>query len=115
MSLSTYNPTVNQGIDLIFSTTWTDSTGTPTNVTGYSVKLQIRSQIDNSIILGLTVGSGITLTTPSAGLVTYQITGTQTAAIPAGTYNYGIKATSSGGINYDWVDGTLTIAQARVS
>ena len=113
--MSQYNPTVNQGIDWIFTTTTTDSSGNPVDLTGYSVQLQIRNQVDNSLILALTVGSGITLTTPTAGFVTYQATGAQTAAIPIGTYYYGIKATSGGGINYDWSDGFLTIAQARVS
>jgi hypothetical protein len=110
-----YNPTVNQGIDWIFTTTITDQNGAAIDLTGYQVQLQIRNQVDNSLILALTVGSGITLTTPTAGLVTYRATGTQTAAIPVGTYYYGIKATSGGGINYDWSDGLLTIAQSRVS
>jgi len=112
--MSVYSPVVNQGIDWIFTTTWQDSTGTAINTTGYTVKLQIRNQVDNSIVLGLTNGSGITLTTPASGITTYQVTGTQTAAIPVGTYNYGIKATSAGGINYDWADGTITIAASRV-
>ena len=55
--MSAYNPTVNQGIDWIFTTTWQDSTGTAINTTGYSVQLQIRNQVDNSLTLGLSVGS----------------------------------------------------------
>jgi hypothetical protein len=110
-----YNPTVNQGIDWIFTTTWQDSTGTAINTTGYSVSLQIRNQVDNSVILSLSVGSGITLTTPASGITTYRVTGTQTAAIPVGTYYYGIKATSVSGIAYDWSDGLITIAASRVS
>ena len=112
--MAQYNPSVNQGIDWIFTTTTTDSSGNPVDLTGYSVQLQIRNQVDNSLVLGLTTGSGITITTPAAGLVTYRVTGTQTTAIPIGTYAYGIKATSGGGINYDWSDGFLTIAQSRV-
>lgn len=112
--MAQYNPVVNQGIDWIFTTTWQDPSGNPIDTTGYSVKLQIRNQVDNSLILTLTVGSGITLTTPASGITTYQVTGTQTAAIPVGTYYYGIKATSGGGINYDWADGLVTIAASRV-
>ena len=112
--MSTYNPTVNQGIDLIFTVTWTDSSNNPINITGYSVQMQVRSQVDNSLVLGLSVGSGITLTNPTGGVATFQITGAQTAAIGVGIYDYGIKAVSSGGINYDWTDGTITIAHARV-
>ena len=111
---SAYNPIVNQGIDWIFTTTWQDNTGAPIDTSGYSVQLQIRNQVDNSSVLGLAVGSGITLTTPASGITTYRVTGTQTAAIPVGTYNYGIKATSGGGINYDWLEGNITIVQARV-
>ena len=112
--MSAYNPVINQGIDWIFTTTWQDSSGNPINTTGYTVKLQIRNQVDNSLVLGITNGSGITLTTPASGITTYQVTGTQTAAISVGTYYYGIKATSAGGINYDWADGTVTIAASRV-
>jgi hypothetical protein len=112
--MSAYNPVVNQGIDWIFTTTWQDSTGTAINTTGYAVQLQIRNQVNNSLLLSLSVGSGITLTTPASGITTYRATGTQTAAISVGTYNYGIKATSAGGINYDWADGTITIAASRV-
>ena len=111
---SAYNPVVNQGIDWIFTTTWQDSTGTAINTTGYTVQLQIRNQVDNSQVLALAVGTGITLTTPASGITTYRVTGTQTAAIPVGTYYYGIKATSAGGISYDWLDGNVTIDQARV-
>ena len=112
--MAQYNPIVNQGIDWIFTTTWQDSTGTAINTSGYGVQLQIRNQVDNSLILGLSVGSGITLTTPASGITTYRVTGTQSAAIPVGTYYYGIKATSGGGINYDWADGLVTIAASRV-
>ena len=113
--MASYNPVVNQGIDWIFTTTWQDSTGTAINTTGYTVTLQIRNQVDNTLLLAITNGSGITLTTPSAGLTTYRVTGTQTTAIPVGTYYYGIKAVSSGGIAYDWSDGLVTIAASRVS
>ena len=113
--MASYNPTVNQGIDWIFTTTWQDANGAAINTTGYSVTLQIRNQVDNSLLLALTVGSGITLTTPASGLTTYRMTGTQSAAIPVGTYYYGIKATSSGSIAYDWADGLITIAASRVS
>jgi len=112
--MGVYNPAVNQGIDLIFTTTNTDATGTPINITGFTITTAISNQVTNTNILTLTNGSGITLTTPASGLATYRITGTQTAAIPVGTYYYGIKAVSSGGIAYDWADGFITISQARV-
>ena len=112
--MGVYDPTVNQGIDLIFTTTNTDATGTPINITGFTIRMAISNQVTGAVVLTLTNGSGITLTSPTTGVATYQITGTQTAAIPVGTYYYGIKATSSGGINYDWADGFLTIATARV-
>ena len=112
--MGAYNPSVNQGIDLIFTTTNTDANGAAINITGYTIRMAISNQVTGAVVLTLTNGSGITLTSPTTGLATYQITGTQTASIQVGTYYYGIKATSSGGINYDWADGTITIATARV-
>jgi hypothetical protein len=111
---SAYNPTVNQGIDLIFTVTWTDSTGAAINLTGYTIQLALSNQVTNTNLLTLSIGSGVTVTTPSTGVAQFRITGAQTTALGVGTYYYGIKATSSGGINYDWLDGNLTIAQARV-
>jgi len=113
--MSAYNPTVNQGIDLIFTVTWTDSTGTPINLTGYTIKMSVNNQVSNASILSLAIGSGVTVSAPSTGVAQFQITGTQTAALSVGTYSYGIKATSAGGINYDWLDGTITIGLARVA
>jgi len=111
---SAYNPVVNQGIDLIFTVTWTDSTGTAINLTGYTIKLAVSNQVTLSNLLTLQIGSGVTVSSPATGVAQFQITGTQTTALGVGTYYYGIKATSAGGINYDWLDGNLTIAQARV-
>jgi len=113
--MSAYNPTVKQGIDLIFTVTWTDSTGTPINLTGYTIKMSVNNQVSNTSVLALTIGSGVTVSAPSTGVAQFQITGTQTAALSTGTYSYGIKATSAGGINYDWLDGTITIGTANVS
>jgi hypothetical protein len=111
---SAYNPVVNQGIDLIFTVTWTDSNGAAINLTGYTIQLAVSNQVSNANLLTLSIGSGVTVTTPSTGVAQFRITGAQTTALGVGTYYYGIKATSSGGINYDWLDGNLTIAQARV-
>ena len=111
--MSAYNPSVNQGIDLIFTVTNTDANGTAINITGYTIKFAISNQVSGTNVLTLTNGSGVTLTSPTTGVATFQITGTQTTAIPIGTYYYGIKATSPGGINYDWADGNITIAAAR--
>ena len=111
---SVYNPVVNQGIDLIFTVTWTDSTGTAINLTGYTIQLAVSNQVTLANLLTLSIGSGVTVATPSNGIAQFRITGTQTTALGVGTYYYGIKATSSGGISYDWLDGSLTIAQARV-
>ena len=111
---SVYNPVVNQGIDLIFTVTWTDSNAAAINLTGYTIQLAVSNQVTLANLLTLSIGSGVTVATPSNGIAQFRITGTQTTALGVGTYYYGIKATSSGGINYDWLDGNLTIAQARV-
>lgn len=112
--MSAYNPTVNQGIDLIFTVTWTDQTGAPINLTGYSISMAVSNQNNGSTLLNLSIGSGITVASPSTGVAQFRITGTQTASLSPGQYYYGIKATSGGGIAYDWLDGNITIGLARV-
>ena len=111
--MATFNPSVNQGIDLIFTTTNTDAYNNSIDVSGYTVTMVLTNQNTQSVALTLTNGSGITLTSPTTGLVTYRITGAQATSLAVGIYTYGIRATTAGGINYDWADGTITIAVAR--
>ena len=81
--------------------------GTVRNFTGYTGRLQIRTVLSNDIIITLTNGAGITLS--SLGVITLTMTAAQTAAIAAGDYKYDMQTTSGAGVIKTWIEGSFTI------
>lgn len=81
--------------------------GTVRNFTGYTGRLQIRTVLSNDVIITLTNGAGITLS--SLGVITLTMTAAQTAAIAAGDYVYDMQTTSAGGVIKTWFSGSFTI------
>ena len=81
--------------------------GTPRNFTGYTGRLQIRTVLSNDIIITLTNGAGITLS--SLGVITLTMTAAQTAAIAAGDYKFDMQTTSGAGVIKTWIEGSFTI------
>lgn len=110
-----YNPVVTQNTDWIFQITAT-SGGVATDLTGYSVVLQVRSEIDNSVVLTLAIGSGVTVANPTNGTAVFRATKAQTLAIVSGFYTYGIVATAGGvgGIATTWYAGTVIFKPVTV-
>ena len=81
--------------------------GTVRNFTGYTGRLQIRTVLSNDVIITLTNGAGITLS--SLGVITLTMTAAQTAAIAAGDYKYDMQTTSGAGVIKTWIEGSFTI------
>ena len=81
--------------------------GTVRNFTGYTGRLQIRTVLSNDIIITLTNGAGITLS--SLGVITLNMTAAQTAAIAAGDYKFDMQTTSGAGVIKTWIEGSFTI------
>ena len=81
--------------------------GTVRNFTGYTGRLQIRTVLSNDVIITLTNGSGITLS--SLGVITLNMTAAQTAAIAAGDYKFDMQTTSGAGVIKTWIEGSFTI------
>jgi hypothetical protein len=81
--------------------------GTVRNFTGYTGRLQIRTVLSNDVIITLTNGAGITLS--SLGVITLTMTATQTAAIAAGDYKFDMQTTSGAGVIKTWIEGSFTI------
>ena len=81
--------------------------GTVRNFTGYTGRLQIRTVLSNDIIITLTNGAGITLS--SLGVITLTMTAAQTAAIAAGDYKFDMQTTSGAGVIKTWIEGSFTI------
>lgn len=81
--------------------------GTVRNFTGYTGRLQIRTVLSNDIVITLTTGAGITLS--SLGVITLTMTAAQTAAIAAGDYKFDMQTTSGAGVIKTWIEGSFTI------
>ena len=113
--MANYTPSIRQGTDWIFTVTNTDSLGVAINLTGYTIKLQIRGLLDNALVLELAIGTGITVAAPTTGVASFRVTAAQTRAIDFGNYVWGVNATSPDGVSYTWIDSKLIILQARVS
>lgn len=88
---ATYNITINKGETFTRTFTWKDSNGDVIDLTGYTARMQIREELeDTSVIVDLTTGSGITLG-GVAGTVKIVIDATTTAAISSGSGVYDIE------------------------
>jgi len=98
-----------QGVTYSRTVTVRDSAGTKINVTGATATWKLAKEADATADLSLSVGSGITLTTPAQGLITIAVTAAQADALAAGTYVHECKLTV-GGVTYRpfWGDTIVT-------
>lgn len=103
----TLDITASQGKTWTIAITVRDSAGTLINFTGYQAKWQIRAKPASNLILELTNGSGITLT--SSGVITITASAAQTAAIPASNYQHEIELTEPAGTIPPFLAGTLNV------
>lgn len=87
---STYDITAKQGKTFVLRSTYENDDGTPVNLTGWDGRMQVRqSNSATDIITELTVGNGrFVIENPTAGLIRFQITAADMAALPPGRYVY---------------------------
>ena len=116
MSAAQHDLVIEQGATWSQAVIWkTGSPATAVNLTGYTARMQLRSNITSSTIaLSLTTGnSRIALTAGSgagAGTITLSITATDTAALAAGRYVYDLELVSSGGQVTRLMEGVVTVS-----
>ena len=112
---STFSVIRKQGIDWIFNIA-AQSAGVAQDITGYVIKLELQDMNGNDV-LDLSIGSGITVTTPTSGIAQFRVTGAQTQALAVGRYRVFIKGTAPGvgAQSDDWADGYLVIQKGLIS
>jgi hypothetical protein len=102
----TLNLTMYQGASWDYTLTWTTS-GTPVNLTNYTARMQVRvSHPDQSTVLSITSGSGITLG-GTAGTILLEASPATTAGVPSGQYVYDLELVSPGSAVTRLVEGTF--------
>lgn len=91
-------------------TWWTERDAIPRDLTGYTMRFQVRTAPGGAILLDLTTGDGITLTDAANGEFRLAADADTTAAIGyTGKAKFDLKVTDAGGaVSYPW-EGDITI------
>lgn len=109
-----YNITCQQGATFQRQVTWTDSARDAYNLTGYTARMQVRSDVtSNTIIATLSTSAGNTGTITlggTAGTVDLLISATNTAALTAGQYVYDLELVSGGGVVTRLLEGNFKVS-----
>ena len=81
------------------------------NITGFAIQFSLKLTVEDSDLITKTVGSGITLTDPTNGVLTVTIDDTDTTSLSPGNYVYSLKRTDAGN-ETTFAIGTITLIKA---
>jgi hypothetical protein len=110
MSAAKQNLVIDQGADWFITFTYKDAAGLPINLTGFSSKMQLRTNHSDSVaVLSLSSGEGMTIDS-LLGKISVHATATQTGAIAFGDYFYDLEITSSGGVVTRLIEGRISVS-----
>lgn len=96
---------IDQGSDYSNIITVASSNGLPLNLTGFTVKSQMRKSYTSSVSYNFTAS----IYSTAQGKVRLQLTATASEAIPAGRWLYDVEVTSPTGVKTRVVEGIATI------
>jgi hypothetical protein len=93
-----YDIVADQGATFTRVIVWKDSNGVPIDVSGYSARMQLRSQVDSAggAVFEFTSDNGRISLGGTAGTITLSAAATATAAVAADTYVYDLELEESG-------------------
>jgi hypothetical protein len=96
---------IDQGSDYSNIITVTGSNGQPINLTGFTVKSQIRKSFGSTIAYEFTP----TIFAPATGKIRMQLSSESSEEIVPGRYLYDVEITSPSGIKTRVVEGIVTV------
>lgn len=99
------NMTIDQGTDFSSSVDVTDADGDAVNLTGYTVKAQIRKTYTSSTFVNLTCA----VSNAAAGIISIALTASQSNAMKPGRFVYDVEITASGGAKTRVLEGQIEI------
>jgi hypothetical protein len=109
MPAGTFDIFIEQGATFTKLITWKDSVGNPTNLTGFTARLQIRESLKAATtIISLTNTAGITLG-GTLGTINILISATSTSAITASKGVYDLELQAPDGTVTRLLEGKVTI------
>ena len=112
MTAGNYSLTVEQGATLSLVITYKDSAGSAINLTGFTARMALRSDIeDSSAVLTLTTENGRIALGGGAGTVTLTVSAADTAGLTAGNGVYDLELISSGGVVTRLIEGSYSIVR----
>ena len=112
MTAGNYSLTIEQGATLSRVLTYKDSAGSSINLTGFTARMSLRTDIeDSSAILSLTTENGRIALGGGAGTITLTVSASDTAALTAGNGVYDLEIVSSGGVVTRLIEGSYTISR----
>lgn len=92
----TYNIITDQGATFTRELTWKDSAGSAVNLTAYTARMQVRSQIDatGAAVLELTTENNRIVLCGTAGSIILTVPATAMGSVTAATYAYDLELVS---------------------
>ena len=82
MAAGVYDITIEQGATFTMSLTWKDSTGSPVNLTGYTARMQVRTNYEaESTLVSLTSSGGDITLGGALGTIAVTIAATATQSL----------------------------------
>lgn len=94
MNPGRYNLTVYQGVTFSLKPVWKIG-GVPVIMSNYSADMQVRQAADTDIIVELSTANGKITIDSAYGRINLNLTASDTAALPAGTYKYQLNITDN--------------------
>lgn len=104
--MTNYDMTWRQGDDVSYQLTLKDSVGSAINLTGYTVRSQIRIRADASASIAFAVAY-----TRASGIATLSLTSATTAAMGAGTYLYDVELVDPSGKVKGIMGGSVAVTE----
>lgn len=105
--MAVYNITINQGENYDLTATLTNSSGTPINISGYSLRGKVRYSYGST---GILADLSPTVINSTGGVINFALTPQETAALPITVAVYDIERFVSGDSVVSRVlQGTVTI------
>ena len=87
-----YNILADQGATFTRTITWTNTAGSPVNLTGYTARMSLRvTYTDSTVALSLTTENGRITLGGVAGTITLNVDATTMAALSAKSYVYDLE------------------------